>query len=156
MYRVRVAVLVASCAFSCGAVTNAQEVACAARAECKPGMGETDFMVTGSEELNRLVADCSCGAVQRWTYCTLAGIMPDPSDPDCKKIILAPRPDPKVGAIAARCRLKAGVVESAWAYGLDGICRWRFTVPAGVVATIRYPDGTGETVREGKHERVIR
>ena len=96
------------------------------------------------------------GAVLGWMYRTMAGIRPDPSAPGFRKFILAPRPDPRVGSVTARYRSRAGVIESAWTYGADGVCRWTFTVPKGTTATVRFPDGTAETVSQGIYERTIR
>jgi len=34
-------------------------------------------------------------------------------------------------------------------FGDDGVCRWRYTVPAGTTATVRLPDGKTFEARPG-------
>ena len=96
------------------------------------------------------------GAVLGWMYRTMAGIRPDPTSPGFRRFILAPRPDRRVGSVSARYRSRVGLIESAWRYDDDGVCRWRFTVPDGAAAEIRLADGTVETAKPGTYERIVR
>jgi alpha-L-rhamnosidase len=96
------------------------------------------------------------GAVLGWVFRTMAGIRPDPGVPGFGRFVLAPRPDPRVGSVEARYRSRAGVIESSWRYDGNGICHWKFTVPAGAEAELRLPDGTVERVAAGRHEMVLK
>jgi len=81
------------------------------------------------------------GAVVGWLFEHAAGIRPDPDAPGWAHFILAPEPDARLGRLKATYKTDFGTIESAWEYGDDGVCRWRYTVPAGTAATVRLPDG---------------
>ena len=78
------------------------------------------------------------GAVIAWVYRTAAGIAADPEKPGFRNIIMAPKPDRRLGYVKAEYRSRAGLVKSAWRYeGSRWI--WDFTVPAGATATVILP-----------------
>ena len=96
------------------------------------------------------------GAVLAWIYRNAAGIAPDPDVPGFRSIVMAPKPDRRLGHVTAEYRSAAGLVKSAWRYeGAKWI--WEFTVPSGATATVicpgesvgkRYPSGTHRIERE--------
>ena len=81
------------------------------------------------------------GAVVGWIFEHAAGIRPDPAEGGWRHFVLAPEPDARLGRLKATYRTDFGTIESAWEYGTDGVCRFRFTVPDGTTATVRLPDG---------------
>ena len=81
------------------------------------------------------------GAVVGWIFEHAAGIRPDPAEGGWRHFVLAPEPDARLGRLKATYRTDFGTIESAWEYGADGVCRFRFTVPDGATATVRLPDG---------------
>jgi len=81
------------------------------------------------------------GAVIGWAYRTAAGIAADPEKPGFKNIIMAPKPDRRLGYMKAEYRSRAGLIKSDWRYeGSQWI--WDFTVPTGATASVTLP---GET-----------
>jgi alpha-L-rhamnosidase len=82
------------------------------------------------------------GAVLAWMYKEMAGIAADPNAPGFKNIIMAPKPDRRMGYVKAQYKSAAGLIKSAWRYeGAEWI--WDFTIPEGVTADVTLP---GETV----------
>ncbi|MBO7206216.1 MAG: glycosyl hydrolase family 18, partial [Kiritimatiellae bacterium] len=78
------------------------------------------------------------GAVLAWIYREAAGIAPDSSAPGFKKIIMAPKPDRRLGYIKAEYNSAAGLIKSAWRYeGEKWI--WEFTIPEGSSALVTLP-----------------
>ena len=79
------------------------------------------------------------GAVLAWIYRKVAGISPDFRDPAKPVIVMAPKPDRRIGFVKAQYRSVAGTVRSAWRYeGDDWI--WEITVPEGVTALVTLPE----------------
>ena len=94
------------------------------------------------------------GAVLAWIYKTTAGIAADPKNPGFRNIIMAPKPDRRLGYVQAEYRSAAGLVKSSWRYeGEKWI--WEFTVPAGVTADVTLP-GESMSQRYVSGEYVIR
>lgn len=82
------------------------------------------------------------GAVLAWMYKEMAGIAADPNAPGFKNIIMAPKPDRRMGYVKAQYKSAAGLIKSAWRYeGAEWI--WDFTIPEGATADVTLP---GETV----------
>ncbi len=81
------------------------------------------------------------GAVLAWMYRTMAGISADSSAPGFKRIVMAPRPDRRVGFVKAEYKSAAGLVKSEWRYE-GGEWVWTFSVPEGATARVTVP---GET-----------
>ncbi len=81
------------------------------------------------------------GAVLAWMYRTVAGIAPDVSAPGFKRIVMAPKPDRRLGSVKAEYKSAAGLIKSAWRYD-GGEWVWEFTVPEGATASVTLP---GET-----------
>ena len=82
------------------------------------------------------------GAVLAWMYKEMAGIAADPKAPGFKNIVMAPKPDRRMGYVKAEYKSAAGLVKSAWRYEGDKWL-WDFTVPEGATADVTLP---GETV----------
>ena len=81
------------------------------------------------------------GAVLAWLYKSAAGIAADASAPGFRNIVMAPKPDRRIGFVKAEYKSAAGLVTSAWRYeGAKWI--WDFAVPAGATASVTLP---GET-----------
>jgi len=80
------------------------------------------------------------GCVLSWMYKTVAGIAADPKAPGYKNIVMAPRPDRRLGWVKAEYKSAAGLIKSAWRYEGDKWI-WDFTVPKGTTATVSLPDG---------------
>ena len=87
------------------------------------------------------------GAVLAWIYKSAAGIAADPKAPGFKNIIMAPKPDMRVGFVKAEYKSAAGLIKSHWRYestqtdfGMKWV--WDFTVPEGATADVTLP---GET-----------
>ena len=87
------------------------------------------------------------GAVLAWIYKSAAGIAADPKAPGFKNIIMAPKPDKRVGFVKAEYKSAAGLIMSHWRYestqtdfGMKWV--WDFTVPEGATADVTLP---GET-----------
>ncbi len=78
------------------------------------------------------------GAVLAWLYKTAAGIAPDPSAPGFANIVMAPKPDRRLGHVKAEYRTPAGLVRSAWRYEGDKWV-WDFEVPKGATADVTLP-----------------
>ena len=92
------------------------------------------------------------GAVLAWIYKTAAGIAADPKAPGFKNIIMAPKPDRRLGFVKAEYRTPHGLVRSAWRYeGEKWI--WEFTVPEGATASVTLPGETAaKTYRPGTYQ----
>jgi alpha-L-rhamnosidase len=78
------------------------------------------------------------GAVLAWMYRTMAGIAADSSAPGFKRIVMAPKPDRRIGWVKAEYKSAAGLVKSSWRYEGDEWI-WTFTVPEGAVARVTVP-----------------
>ncbi len=90
------------------------------------------------------------GAVIDWLYSTAAGIQPGESGGFDGEFILAPVADARLKSVDASFKTGNGVIRSSWRYE-GGRLKWRFTVPKGSVAHVRfngvhrpYPAGTYE------------
>ncbi|MBQ9740373.1 MAG: family 78 glycoside hydrolase catalytic domain [Kiritimatiellae bacterium] len=81
------------------------------------------------------------GAVLAWMYRTMAGISADSSAPGFKRIVMAPKPDRRLGWVKAEYRSVSGLVKSSWRYEGDEWV-WEFAVPEGSLAQVTLP---GET-----------
>ena len=94
------------------------------------------------------------GAVLAWIYKTAAGIAPDVSDPGFKRIVMAPKPDRRLGYVKAEYKSVAGLVKSAWRYEGDKWV-WDFTVPDGATADVTLPgETTAKTYAAGTYHIV--
>jgi len=96
------------------------------------------------------------GAVLAWIYKTAAGIAADPAEPAFKRIVMAPKPDRRLGYVKASYKTPQGVVTSEWRYAGQG-CVWSFTVPKGSVALVTKPGETKvETFRPGSYTFMLK
>jgi len=78
------------------------------------------------------------GAALSWLWRTAAGIASDPTNPGFRNVIMAPRPDRRLGFVKAEYKSVAGVIKSAWRYeGKKWI--WDFTVPRNSTAAVTLP-----------------
>ncbi|MBQ6137633.1 MAG: family 78 glycoside hydrolase catalytic domain [Kiritimatiellae bacterium] len=80
------------------------------------------------------------GAVLAWIYKTAAGIAPSVAGPGFRRIIMAPKPDRRLGHVKAEYKSAAGLVKSAWRYEGDKWI-WEFSVPNGATALVTVPGG---------------
>lgn len=78
------------------------------------------------------------GAIGEWLYRTVAGIMPDPTQPGYKHILIAPQPGGGLTHVRATLDSPYGVIESAWQL-TDNEFRLNVTVPVNSHATVRIP-----------------
>ncbi len=102
---------------------------------------DTGFHMRGTSSLNHY----AYGAVLAWIYKTAAGIASTADDPGFKTIIMAPKPDKRLGSICAEYKAPTGLIKSAWRYeGEKWI--WDFTVPAGSTAKVTLPGSAKTTV----------
>lgn len=81
------------------------------------------------------------GVVAAWIYKTVAGIASDPTQPGFRNIVMAPKPDKRLGFVKASYRSRAGLITSEWKYEGDTWI-WDFTIPEGATAVVTLP---GET-----------
>ena len=95
------------------------------------------------------------GAVLAWMYRTMAGIAADSEDPGFRTVVMAPRPDRRVGQVKAEYRSAAGLVKSVWRYeGAKWV--WDFEVPEGAKAKVTPPgERVAKSYGPGVH-RVVR
>ena len=91
------------------------------------------------------------GAVLAWIYKTAAGIAADPAAPGFKNVVMAPKPDKRLGHVTASYQTPHGLVKSAWRYEGDRWV-WDFTVPEGATASVTLPGETAaKTYPAGTH-----
>ena len=96
------------------------------------------------------------GAVLAWVYRVAAGIAPDSSAPGFKRIVMAPKPDRRLGRIAAEYKSPAGLIKSAWRYEGDSWI-WDFTVPEGATASVTLPgEATSKDYAPGTYQIVTK
>ena len=95
------------------------------------------------------------GAVLAWIYKDAAGIAADPKAPGFRNIIMAPKPDRRLGYVNAEYKSAAGLVKSSWRYeGEKWI--WDFTVPEGATADVTLPgDSVAKRYAAGTY-RIVR
>ena len=89
-----------------------------------------------------LLMECG-GAVDRgaaisWLWRNAAGIASDPTCAGFRNVIMAPKPDRRLGFVKAEYKSAAGVVKSAWRYE-GGKWIWDFTVPRISTASVTLP-----------------
>jgi len=96
------------------------------------------------------------GAVLAWIYKTAAGIAPDPSAPGFRRIVMAPKPDRRLGFVRAEYKSAAGLVKSAWRFEGDE-WKWEFTVPEGATALVTLPgESEAREYSAGDHSATVK
>ena len=85
------------------------------------------------------------GAVLAWIYRHAAGIACDSDAPGFKTVVMAPKPDRRLGHVKASYKSAAGLITSAWRYEGDTWI-WNFTVPQGATAKVTLPGETESKV----------
>ena len=85
------------------------------------------------------------GAVLAWIYRHAAGIACDSDAPGFKTVVMAPKPDRRLGHVKASYKSSAGLITSAWRYEGDTWI-WNFTVPQGATAKVTLPGETESKV----------
>lgn len=78
------------------------------------------------------------GAVLAWLWRTAAGIAADTSAPGFKNIIMAPKPDKRLGFVKAVYNSPNGIIKSCWHYEGDK-CIWEFSIPENATASVTLP-----------------
>jgi len=88
------------------------------------------------------------GAVGDWLYRVCAGVRAEA--PGYERVTLAPVPDRRL--VRADCSVSTlrGTLESHWRYTAEGIL-YSFTVPEGITALIRLPEGYTRQVTGGTY-----
>jgi alpha-L-rhamnosidase len=95
------------------------------------------------------------GVVLAWMYEDMAGIAADENAPGFKNIIMAPKPDRRVGFVKARYKSAAGIVKSAWRYEGDEWI-WEFTIPEGATADVMLPgESLSKKYKAGEYRIVM-
>jgi alpha-L-rhamnosidase len=94
------------------------------------------------------------GAVGAWMYEIIAGIQMPEDSAGFEKIVLAPTPDERLGFVKCSIKSVKGKIKSEWKYTKKGI-KFAFTVPNGISAEIKLPNGFTTTVTGGKHEFFV-
>ena len=105
--------------------------------------GPNDHQSLLEESFQRRLLD-AYGAVLAWIYKTAAGIAADPKSPGFKNIVMAPKPDRRIGYVKAEYKTPHGLVKSAWRYN-GNTWIWTFTVPADATASVTVPGETEAT-----------
>ena len=95
------------------------------------------FGPVGMNSFNHYAYGCVLG----WVWRNAAGIAADPANPGFRTVVMAPKPDRRLGFVRASYRSAAGLVKSAWRYE-GGKWIWDFSVPEGAEARVTVP---GET-----------
>ena len=96
------------------------------------------------------------GAVVAWLYRHAAGIACDPKTPGFGNVVLAPKPDRRLGFVKAAYRSAAGVIRSEWRYAGEE-WTWTFAVPEGASADVQLPDGSpAKRFSAGTHNVTLR
>jgi len=93
--------------------------------------------------------------VLAWMYRHLAGIAPDERAPGFKRIVMAPKPDRRLGFVKAEYRSAAGLVTSFHRYEGDSWI-WDFSVPEGTSASVTVPGETRPEVYGAGEHRIVR
>lgn len=91
----------------------------------------------GMNSFNHYAYGCVC----EWLWKTAAGISADINDPAFRHIIMAPRPDKRLGSIDATYRSPAGLIKSSWTYDGNNFI-WDFTIPEGSTVSVYLPGDT--------------
>jgi alpha-L-rhamnosidase len=99
------------------------------------------FGPVGMNSFNHYASGCVLG----WIWRNAAGIAADPKNPGFKTIVMAPKPDRRLGFVRASYRSAAGLVKSAWKYEVDRWI-WDFSLPEGAEASVTVPGETAAKV----------
>ena len=94
------------------------------------------------------------GAILAWIYKTTAGIAADPKSPGFRNVIMAPKPDKRLGFVKAEYKSAAGLIKSHWRYEGDTWI-WEFTIPEGATADVTLP-GDSSAKKYGTGIYVVR
>ena len=90
------------------------------------------------------------GCVAGWLYSTVCGIRPNPDTGGYRHFELRPLLDRRLGWARATLRVAEGEIVSSWEYGEDGTCAYRFRIPRGTRATVRW-NGQSRVFEAGDH-----
>ena len=107
---------------------------------------ERGFQDPGMNSMNHY----AYGAVYSWMMSAMAGIREDPSSPGMRHFVLAPVPDRRIGFVKAAYDAPCGRIESEWRWR-GGKCSWRFRIPAGASATVRFRGLPPREFTSGEH-----
>ena len=105
------------------------------------------FGPVGMNSFNHYAYGCVLG----WVYRNAAGIAADSANPGFKTIVMAPKPDRRLGFVRASYKSASGLIKSEWRYeGAKWI--WDFTVPVGATAKVTIPgDAVPKTYTQGTY-----
>jgi hypothetical protein len=102
---------------------------------------ETGFGDVGMNSFNHY----AYGAVASWMYSTMAGIGYDVTNPGFKNILLAPKPDSRIGKVNCSYESAYGTIVSKWVFD-GGTWKYEAKTPANTSATLTLPPAKAITV----------
>ncbi len=89
------------------------------------------------------------GSIAGWMISWLCGVRP--AEPGYRKIILEPRPDRRLGFARTGLDTAAGPIRCGWRS--EGTkASYEISVPFGVTAELRLPDGSTQTLKAGNYQ----
>jgi alpha-L-rhamnosidase len=95
------------------------------------------------------------GSIANWMYCYMAGLTPMEEVPGYKKVIIAPKTDPRIKSVHMIRETAAGHYEIEWCYEENGILGFHIVIPFDCDALIVLPEmqsfwvGAGEYTYKG-------
>ena len=92
------------------------------------------------------------GAVCEWMFAELGGITH--LEPGYSKILIAPKPDRRLGFVKTSYKADIGVIKSEWKYDGDSI-EFNITIPTGATAEIKLPGEETKIVGSGSYQYIV-
>ncbi|MBR1758273.1 MAG: family 78 glycoside hydrolase catalytic domain [Lachnospiraceae bacterium] len=89
------------------------------------------------------------GSIASWMISWLCGVRPE--EPGYKKIIIEPKPDPRLGFAKVEVETAMGRMISSWKYDKTGEVHYEITIPWGATATLLLPGEKPQTLGPCDH-----